>query len=376
MTPSLTPLEKDPFVLIVVGTRPEIIKVAPIVKASFEENRPVALVHTGQHYSYELDSLIFRDLDLEPPRFNLRIGSGTHAEETSKALVGLEDVFQRVRPDIVMVQGDTNSALAGALAAAKMRIPVGHIEAGLRSFDRRMPEETNRILTDHISDILFAPTEISAKNLLSEGISSSRTLITGNTIVDAVNMALQKIPSKSKATEETSMVFDEDFFLLTLHREENVDMEVRLRNIIKGVGMASKQFGTKVLFPAHPRTTNRIQQFGIALPETLAIIPPLGFLDFVSLERNARLILTDSGGVQEEACILGVPCVTLRDNTERPETVSVVANLLAGTNPKDILHSSNLMIENSPSWAHPFGDGRAGMKIFNSVAQEDWSRSN
>ena len=376
MTPPLTPLEKDPFVLIVVGTRPEIIKVAPIVKASFEENRPVALVHTGQHYSYELDSLIFRDLDLEPPRFNLRIGSGTHAEETSKALVGLEDVFQRVRPDIVMVQGDTNSALAGALAAAKMRIPVGHIEAGLRSFDRRMPEETNRILTDHISDILFAPTEISAKNLLSEGISSSRTLITGNTIVDAVNMALQKIPSKSKATEERSMVFDEDFFLLTLHREENVDMEVRLRNIIKGVGMASKQFGTKVLFPAHPRTTNRIQQFGIALPETLAIIPPLGFLDFVSLERNARLILTDSGGVQEEACILGVPCVTLRDNTERPETVSVGANLLAGTNPKDILHSSNLMIENSPSWAHPFGDGRAGMKIFNSVAQEDWSRSN
>ena len=376
MTPSLTPLEKDPFVLIVVGTRPEIIKVAPIVKASFEENRPVALVHTGQHYSYELDSLIFRDLDLEPPRFNLRIGSGTHAEETSKALVGLEDVFRRVRPDIVMVQGDTNSALAGALAAAKMRIPVGHIEAGLRSFDRRMPEETNRILTDHISDILFAPTEISAKNLLSEGISSSRTLITGNTIVDAVNMALQKIPSKSKATEEKSMVFDEDFFLLTLHREENVDMEVRLRNIIKGVGMASKQFGTKVLFPAHPRTTNRIQQFGIALPETLAIIPPLGFLDFVSLERNARLILTDSGGVQEEACILGVPCVTLRDNTERPETVSVGANLLAGTNPKDILHSSNLMIENSPSWAHPFGDGRAGMKIFNSVAQEDWSRSN
>jgi len=333
-------------------------------------------VHTGQHYSYELDSLIFRDLDLEPPRFNLRIGSGTHAEETSKALVGLEDVFQRVRPDIVMVQGDTNSALAGALAAAKMRIPVGHIEAGLRSFDRRMPEETNRILTDHISDILFAPTEISAKNLLSEGISSSRTLITGNTIVDAVNMALQKIPSKSKATEERSIVFDEDFFLLTLHREENVDMEVRLRNIIKGVGMASKQFGTKVLFPAHPRTTNRIQQFGIALPETLAIIPPLGFLDFVSLERNARLILTDSGGVQEEACILGVPCVTLRDNTERPETVSVGANLLAGTNPKDILHSSNLMIENSPSWAHPFGDGRAGMKIFNSVAQEDWSRSN
>ena len=376
MTPPLTPLEKDPFVLIVVGTRPEIIKVAPIVKASFEENRPVALVHTGQHYSYELDSLIFRDLDLEPPRFNLRIGSGTHAEETSKALVGLEDVFRRVRPDIVMVQGDTNSALAGALAAAKMRIPVGHIEAGLRSFDRRMPEETNRILTDHISDILFAPTEISAKNLLSEGISSSRTLITGNTIVDAVNMALQKIPSKSKATEERSMVFDEDFFLLTLHREENVDMEVRLRNIIKGVGMASKQFGTKVLFPAHPRTTNRIQQFGIALPETLAIIPPLGFLDFVSLERNARLILTDSGGVQEEACILGVPCVTLRDNTERPETVSVGANLLAGTNPKDILHSSNLMIENSPSWAHPFGDGRAGMKIFNSVAQEDWSRSN
>lgn len=376
MTPPLTQGQKDPLALIVVGTRPEIIKVAPIVRASLEEDIPVELVHTGQHYSYELDSIIFRDLDLGPPRFNLRIGSGTHAEETSKALVGLEDVFRKVRPDIVLVQGDTNSALAGALAAAKMHIHVGHIEAGLRSFDRRMPEETNRVLTDHISDILFAPTEISAKNLLGEGIPSSRTLITGNTIVDAVNRALQKIPSKSKATEKQSMVFDEDFLLLTLHREENVDMEVRLRNIIKGVGMASKQFGTRVLFPAHPRTTKRIQQFGIVLPETLAIVPPLGFLDFVGLERNARLILTDSGGVQEEACILGVPCVTLRENTERPETVAVGANLLAGTNPKDILHSSSLMIENSPSWTHPFGDGLAGKRIFNSVIQGDWSKPN
>ncbi len=367
---------KEPLVAMVVGTRPEIIKVAPILKASISAGIRFEVIHTGQHYSYEMDSLIFHDLELPSPHHNLQIGSGSHAEETSKALVGLENLFRKMRPSVVLVLGDTNSTLAGALAAAKLHIPVGHVEAGLRSFDRRMPEETNRVLTDHISDVLFAPTEVSAKNLSGEGISAERTLITGNTIVDAMHMALQKIPSKSTITENSNQAPVSDSFLLTLHREENVDDEGKLRKIIQGVAMVSEFYRTGVVFPAHPRTVKRIQQCRISLPQSLALVPPIGYLDFLDLERGARLILTDSGGVQEEACILGVPCITLRDNTERPETIEVGANLLVGHNPKDILQGAALMLERPRRWAQPFGDGKASVKIMNALAEAAWCKQN
>ncbi len=360
-------------IVVVVGTRPEIIKVAPVIRACNENGLPNKIVHTGQHYSYELDSLIFQDLGLEAPSYNLGIGSGTHAEETAKALVGLEGVLREVDPSVVLVQGDTNSTLAGALAASKLNIPVGHIEAGLRSFDRRMAEEKNRVITDHLSDILFTPTLTSENNLIIEGIPDDKILLTGNTVVDAVNMGLHLIQKRSEAGDRNSPVPDEDFMLLTLHREENVDHEERLQKILKGVGMACTRLGTKIVFPAHPRTVARIKQYGIHVADSVLLTPPVGYLDFLSLERDADLILTDSGGVQEEACILEVPCVTLRDSTERPETVQVGANRLVGLEPEKILDGVTEMGAASHHWKNPFGDGKAGARIAEAIAKKDWS---
>ncbi len=360
-------------VITVIGTRPEIIKVAPVAKVCAEMGVRNEIVHTGQHYSYEMDSLMFNDLNLPVPKYNLRIGSGTHAEETARALLGLEGLFKKLMPRLVLVQGDTNSTLAGALAASKLHIPVGHIEAGLRSFDRGMPEEKNRVLTDHISDLLFAPTETSAKNLANEGIPSTRILITGNTIVEAVSVGLRLIEARLRegANEE---IVDDDFMLLTLHREENVDREDRLKKIIKGVSLAASKSGKKIIFPAHPRTVKRIRQYAVSIPDSVVVTNPLGYLDFLRLERDADLILTDSGGVQEEACILKVPCVTLRRSTERPETVEIGANRLAGLEPENIVSGVEMMMNSSRHWTNPFGDGRAGTRIVETIVANGWSR--
>jgi UDP-N-acetylglucosamine 2-epimerase (non-hydrolysing) len=363
------------MVASVVGTRPEIIKLAPVVKACIKTNIRNEIVHTGQHYSYELDSLIFEDVGLLRPSHNLGIGSGTHAEETAKALVGLEALFKKLKPSLVLVQGDTNSALAGALAASKLHIPVGHVEAGLRSFDRRMPEEKNRVLTDHLSDLLFAPTRTSYRNLTSEGIPSERISLTGNTIVDAVKMGLHLAETRAKEKGATYALPDEDFLLLTLHREENVDDLETLRKIVQGVSRVSWNLGKKTVFPAHPRTIGKLKQFGIDVPDSVRLIPPVGFLDFLTLERNADLILTDSGGVQEEACILQVPCLTLRENTERPETIEIGANYLAGLEPDRIVQGADIMINKSRDWNNPFGDGNAGAKIVEIIVEKNWSFS-
>lgn len=372
---STTEDKDEASVLTVIGTRPEIVKVAPVLRACAENGVSNEIIHTGQHYSYEMDSLIFNDLDLAVPRYNLKIGSGSHAEETSRALIGLEGLFRKLNPSLVLVQGDTNTALAGALAASKLHIPVGHIEAGLRSFDREMPEEKNRVLTDHISDILFAPTETSAKNLAREGISPTRTLITGNTIVDAVSLGLHLMEAKSKEMNGHFMTPDDDFILLTLHREENVDSEDTFRQILKGISLAASKFGEKIVFPAHPRTVKRIKEFGVQLPDSLILTEPLGYLDFLRLERDANLILTDSGGVQEEACILQVPCVTLRRSTERPETVEIGANHIAGLEPETIVSGVEIMMNRPRQWKNPFGDGKAGNRIVEAIVQNGWSNA-
>jgi len=360
-------------VITVIGTRPEVIKLCPVIRAFIDQGVPHKIVHTGQHYSREMDSLIFEDLFLPAPEYNLKIGSGSHAEETARALVGLEGLFKKLDPSMVLVLGDTNSTLAGALAASKLHILVGHVEAGLRSFDRDMPEEKNRVLTDHISDILFAPTEKSAKNLAFEGISTASTLVTGNTIVDAVNIGLHLIEARSKEVSVPTKIPDDNFLLLTLHREENVDSEERLRKILKGVSLASSKLGTTTVFPAHPRTIKRIKQYGIHLSDSISLTEPQGYLDFLGMERDANLIMTDSGGVQEEACILGVPCVTLRRSTERPETLDVGANHLAGLEPEKIVSGAELMMNAPNSWNNPFGDGTAGRKIVKAIVQNGWS---
>jgi UDP-N-acetylglucosamine 2-epimerase (non-hydrolysing) len=349
---------------VVLGTRPEIIKMAPVIKELQRRRADFFVLHTGQHYSYSLDRVFFEQLRLPDPRYNLEAGSGSHAAETARMLVGIEGVLLPERPDIVLVEGDTNSVLAGALTAAKLGIRVGHIEAGLRSYDRRMPEEINRVLTDHISDLLFAPTAGARDILLREGIDDNKIFVTGNTIVDAVrqNLALAK---ESRDVLADLKVRPKQYFLVTLHRQENVDDGARFTSILRGLEELSAALGVKVLYPLHPRARKRLTELGLA--PRLTLIEPVDYFGFLQLESGARLILTDSGGVQEEACILGVPCVTLRDNTERPETLAVGANVLAGAEPDNIIKKAREMLAGERRWENPFGDGRAAAKIVDVV---------
>ena len=348
-------------VSIVLGTRPEIIKMSPIIRECERLGLDYFILHSGQHFSYNMDRIFFEQLGLPEAKYNLEVGSGTHAEQTGRILVGVERVLLKERPDIVLVEGDTNTVLAGALAAVKLGVMVGHVEAGLRSFDREMPEEINRILTDHMSDYLFAPTERAKENLLGEGVDEGKIYVTGNTIVDALYQNL-KLAEDNGVLERLNLGGD-DYFLLTLHRQENVDREERLRSIVKGLDLVVERFKLPIVYPIHPRTRKRLKEFGIGINEDIQLIEPLDYLSFLKLESGARLILTDSGGVQEEACILRVPCVTIRRSTERPETVDVGANVVAGLEPENILRCVELMIDKDRVWMNPFGDGRAGMRI-------------
>jgi len=311
-----------------------------------------------------MDRVFFEELGLPEPKYNLDAGSGTHGEQTGRILAGVEEVLQADRPDAVLVQGDTNTVLAGALAAAKLRIPVGHVEAGLRSFDRTMPEEINRIVADHVGDLLFAPTETSRSYLRQEGIPDEKIFVTGNTVVDAVlqNLAVAREKTTRPDLREGS------FVLVTVHRAENVDNGLRLRGIFEGLAQVGKETGMPVIFPAHPRTVKMMMEFSLS-PKGIRVVQPLGYLEFLLLESRAGLILTDSGGVQEEGCVLRVPCVTLRENTERPETLEAGANVLAGTSPVTILARALEMLDRPRTWENPYGDGHAGERI-HSILEE------
>ena len=355
---------------VVLGTRPEIIKMAPLIKVLQKNKADFFILHTGQHYSHDLDKVFFDQLELPQPRYNIGVGSGSHAEETGKMLIGIEKRLLEEKPDVILVEGDTNSVLAGALAAAKLGIKVGHVEAGLRSYDRGMPEETNRILTDHLSDYLFAPTPRAKQILLGEGIAEDKIFVTGNTVVDAVNQNLELARSKVDLTRDFHLK-PEQYFLVTLHRQENVDHPERFTAILEGLSQLTIQYRLPVVYPIHPRSRQSLSEFSLE-PHNLTIIEPVDYLSFLLMESQAKLILTDSGGVQEEACILGVPCVTLRDNTERPETLEVGANILAGDSPDKIMACAETMLVRERKWANPFGDGRAAEKIVNIItAAED-----
>jgi UDP-N-acetylglucosamine 2-epimerase (non-hydrolysing) len=356
-------------VSIILGTRPEIIKMSPIVRVLEKRDLEFFILHTGQHYSFNMDQVFFEQLKIPQPKYNLKVGSGTHAEETGNMLIGIERVLLEEKPDVVLVEGDTNTVLAGALASVKVSIPVGHVEAGLRSYDRNMPEEINRVVADHVSHLLFAPTEKAKENLLKEGIEDEKVFVTGNTIVDAVyqNFELAK-RNLGKSVFENLGVANGKYFLATVHRQENVNNPSRFKNILEGLMSVQKYFGLPIIYPIHPRSRGMMREYNLDSGE-LVLIEPLDYLSFLMLESKALLIFTDSGGVQEEACILKVPCVTLRDNTERPETLEVGANVLAGTNPQKILDKAKIMINTRRSWPNPFGDGRAGEKILNIIEE-------
>lgn len=346
---------------VVLGTRPEIIKFSPIIRELNGQGLDYFVLHTGQHYSYNMDRVFFEQLRLPEVRYNLDVGSGSHGEQTGKMLIGVEKVLAKEKPDVVLVEGDTNTALAGALAAVKLGVKVGHVEAGLRSYDRGMPEEVNRVLADHCSDLLFAPTWKAREILLGEGVAESKVFVTGNTVVDAVFQNLEL--AKSKASVVSSLGLERDrFFLATVHRQENVDCEARFRGILRGLELVEERFGLPVVYPIHPRARKQLKVFQIAL-EGLTLVEPLDYLSFLQLESSARLVLTDSGGVQEETCVLRVPCVTLRDNTERPETLEVGSNVLAGTVPERIVEKTAEMLGAKRDWPNPFGDGKAGQRI-------------
>ncbi len=355
-------------ITIIVGTRPEIIKMAPVIRELERQGREYFILHTGQHYSYNLDRVFFEQLKLPPSKCNLEVGSGSPAEQTAKILIGVEKVLQQESPDVILVEGDTNSVLASALAAVKLHIKVGHVEAGLRSYDRNMPEEINRILADHCSDLLFAPTEKARAILLGEGIPDGSIFVTGNTIVDAVYQSLE-IARGSADTINSLGLKPKEYFLVTVHRQENVDNRARFASILEGLDRVAAEFEMPVIYPIHPHSKKMMAKFDLQ-PQRLRLVEPMDFLGFLQLESSARLILTDSGGVQEEACILGVPCVTLRDNTERPETLEVGSNILAGVSPDKIVKHTRLMLNKENNWENPFGDGKAGGRIVDILGGE------
>ena len=352
---------------IVVGTRPEIVKMAPIIRAATARGLRPLVAHTGQHYSFEMDAVFFRELGLPEADVNLEVGSGRAAEQLAAIVQGMADWVARERPDWVLVEGDTNSVLGSALAAHKTGLRVGHVEAGLRSFDRSMPEELNRILTDHLSDLLFAPTVHAAAQLASEGIAASRVHVTGNTVVD--ELLFQRERALGDGALEKHGVRPGGYALATVHRAENTDDEARLAGIVAGLGGAAERLGVPVLCALHPRTRARLDELGTPQPPGVRFLSPLPYLEFLGLHAQAALMLTDSGGLQEEACVLGVPCVTMRDNTERPESLEVGANRLAGADAERIAETAEAMAAAPRGWAQPFGDGHAAERILELLAR-------
>ncbi|MGH7730065.1 MAG: non-hydrolyzing UDP-N-acetylglucosamine 2-epimerase [Candidatus Eiseniibacteriota bacterium] len=356
------------MIAIVVGTRPEIIKMAPVVRACVERGAPYRLLHTGQHYSFEMDEVFFRELELPEPDHNLEVGSGSQAYQIGAIISGLGPILERERPRVLLVEGDTNSVLASGLAAHKLGIRVGHVEAGLRSYDRTMPEEINRILTDHLSDHLFAPTENARRILRGEGIGEARIHVTGNTVVDEI--LRQRERARAPGLLERFGVSPGAYALATTHRPENVDHEDRLRGIFAGLGETGRALGMPVLASLHPRTAKSLEAFGLGTDGAVRRLPPLGYLEFLGLHAGAALMLTDSGGLQEEACCLRVPCVTLRDNTERPESIDVGANVLVGAEASRIVAGARVMVAKPRDWPNPFGDGTSGARIVDILLDE------
>lgn len=352
---------------IILGTRPEIIKLSPVIRECQNQKIDFFIIHSNQHYSENMDSIFFKELELPQPKYNLEIGSCSHGQMTGRMIEKIEDILIKEKPDYILVQGDTNTVMAGALAASKINIKIGHIEAGLRSYDRTMPEEINRIITDHISDYLFPPTQKQADILIKEGIEKEKILVTGNTIVDAVYQNIELLEKHP----ELSHYQKENYFLLTTHRPSNVDNQENLSELLEAITEVSKKYNYPVYFPIHPRTKKQIENFNIKINENqIKLMDPIGYLEMLALEKNAKLIFTDSGGIQEEACILQTPSLTLRENTERPETIEVGASILVGHNKEKIIYSAEKILSINKNWPNPFGNGESSLIILDKLKND------
>ncbi len=341
----------------VIGARPQFIKCAPLSRELRKGHQEI-LIHTGQHYDYGMSKIFFEELQIPEPDYNLGIGSGSHGEQTGAMIIALERVLLKESPDVVLVYGDTNSTLAGALAAAKLRFKVAHVEAGLRSFDRSMPEELNRVVTDHISDILFCPTTTAMKNLEDEGIRNGAYLV-GDVMVDALKFNMQLAKTKSHILARLG-IDPGSYIAVTIHRASNSDSKEHMRDIIEALGNSGK----KVVIPFHPRTKKALQDYGIwdKIPSNIVAIDPVGYLDSLRLLSSAEKIVTDSGGIQKEAFAMKVPCITIRENTEWVETVEEGWNILVGADKVKILKAIK-DFEPPRNQGEPFGKGDACQRI-------------
>jgi UDP-N-acetylglucosamine 2-epimerase (non-hydrolysing) len=360
-------------ILVVLGARPQIVKSAPFIHlANKDEQVHLDIIHTGQHYDYEMTKIFFEELRLPDPLLNLNVGSGTHAQQTAKIMLRLEKILQKQKPDLVIVPGDTNSTVAGALTAAKLNIPIAHIEAGARSYDMSMPEEINRRLTDHCSTLLFTPTENCTENLLKEGIEKSKIFQCGDTMYDVL---IQQLPKTVKSNILKQLNIEpENYALLTMHRPENVDNPENLKNIITAL---IKLKTIKIIFPVHPRTQKKLQKTGLnkilQQQKHIILIKPVSYHDSIKLIKNARLVFTDSGGIQKEAFWLHTPCITLRKTTEWLETIKLKTNFLVATDSRKIVQTARKLLKNNSlksmfeKLPNPFGDGDASRKILDAI---------
>lgn len=355
-------------VIHIVGTRPNFVKIGPIMRqmerypSDFEQ----ILVHTGQHYDYRMSGELFEDLELLQPNINLGVGSGSHAQQTAQIITRFEPVANKYKPDLVIVVGDVNSTLSCALVSCKMNIKVAHVEAGLRSFDRTMPEELNRILTDQISDLLFTPSVDANQNLIREGIIEEKIHLVGNVMIDTLINFLPKTHEKWYSRKQEMKLQENKFVLATLHRPSNVDDERTLSEIMNALVDISRE--TTVVFPVHPRTRQKLKVIGNLNPVKgqFHLIDPLGYLDFLALEKNAGLVITDSGGVQEETTYLSIPCLTVRPNTERPITITSGTNRLVESKKEAILAAAQDSLKGKDvgnKTMPPLWDGEASKRI-------------
>ncbi len=374
--------KKYPKICLIFGTRPEIIKFSPIIRYLQKNGRDYVTLHTSQHYSHSMDQIFFKDLELPQPTYHLKYKNNfrgnTQVEHITLMMNGIETILKKCKPDICLVQGDTNTVLAGAFVTNRLaltrgkeglKIKLGHVEAGLRSFDREMPEEVNRIIADNLSDYLYVPSVYSKKLLLKENVSKNKIIMTGNTVVDAVKQNLRIAQTSSNVIQTLNLRL-KDYAVLTLHRPENVDQKEVLKRIFHGLAQLGQRDKLEIIFPIHPRTKKQILAFKLHIPKCVRMIEPVGYLDFLVLESNARILLTDSGGVQEEASIMRVPCVTLRNNTERPETVHAGVNVLCGSSPTKLLAGVKKMLNAKLKWKSLYGDGRTGERIIKSIDKE------
>jgi UDP-N-acetylglucosamine 2-epimerase (non-hydrolysing) len=348
----------------VVGARPNFMKLAPVLHA-FAAHQEIAqfLIHTGQHYDNNMSDVFLKQLGIPDPDVNLEVGSGTHAQQTAEIMSRLEPLLAEGKPDLLLVYGDVNSTLAAALVAAKMGIRVGHVEAGLRSFDRTMPEEINRLVTDQLADFLFTPSVDGDANLQKEGIPRERIFCTGNVMIDSL---VRLLPAAQRMSRDG---WPERYALVTLHRPANVDDSITLETILSSLVEVSRDLA--VIFPAHPRTRRRIAQFHLDAGN-LRVLDPVPYLEFLALQSRAAVVITDSGGIQEETTYLGVPCLTVRDNTERPITVTLGTNILVGRSSGKLRKElANVLSGNSKiGKIPPLWDGHAGERIANIVLAE------